>query len=99
LEPLITQLVYLAVSPENLDALVREAVENARQSRMEAGVLRFEVLQQVDNPTQLVLYEVYDSTEALEAHRQTSHFKRWQEKALPLLSKPRDRTLYQVIEP
>ena len=96
---MITQLVCLVVSPENLDALVREAVENARQSLLEGGVRRFDVLQQVDNPTQLVLYEVYDSTEALESHRQTTHFKRWQEKALPLLSKPRERTLYQMLEP
>ena len=96
---MIVQIVLLAVAPENLDALVREAVENARQSLTEAGVRRFDVLQEVDNPTQLVLYEVYDSTEALEAHRQTSHFKRWQEIAVPLLSKPRERTVYQVLEP
>ena len=96
---MIVQIVLLAVAPENLDALVREAVENARQSLTEAGVRRFDVLQEVDNPTQLVLYEVYDSTEALEAHRQTSHFKRWQENAGPLLSKPRERTHYQVLEP
>ena len=95
---MIAQIVLLTVAPENLDALVREAVENARQSLLEDGVRRFDLLQQADEPTKLVLYEVYDSFEALETHRLTSHFKRWQEKAVPLLSKPRERTVYQVIE-
>jgi quinol monooxygenase YgiN len=91
-------MVYLSVAPENREALVHEARENARQSLLEEGVRRFDVLQQADDPTKLALYEVYDSFEALETHRLTSHFKRWQEKAVPLLSKPRKRTVYQVIE-
>ena len=95
---MITQIVYLSVAPENREALVHEARENARQSLLEDGVRRFDVLEQADDPTKLVLYEVYDSSEALETHRLTSHFKRWQEKAVPLLSKPRERTVYQLIE-
>jgi quinol monooxygenase YgiN len=94
----IVQLVYLSVAPENRDALIHEASENARQSLLEAGVHRFDVLQQADDPTKLVLYEVYDSSESLDAHRQTLHFKRWHEIAIPLLSKPRERILYHLVE-
>jgi (4S)-4-hydroxy-5-phosphonooxypentane-2,3-dione isomerase len=95
---LIAQIVYLSVAPKNRDALVFEAMENARQSLKENGVQRFDVLHQADNPNKLALFEVYDSPKSLDAHRQTSHFKRWQEKALPLLSKPREKILYQIIE-
>jgi (4S)-4-hydroxy-5-phosphonooxypentane-2,3-dione isomerase len=96
---LIAQIVYLTAAAENREALILEALENARQSRLEEGIRRFDVLQQSDDPNRLILYEVYDSPETLEAHRQTIHFKRWHDNALPLLSKPRERTLFQVLDP
>jgi (4S)-4-hydroxy-5-phosphonooxypentane-2,3-dione isomerase len=95
---MIAQIVYLTVEPENSEKLTREALANASASRLEPGVLRFDVLQNVDDPTRIVLYEVYASADALEAHRQTAHFKHWQEHGVPLLAKPRERAAYDVID-
>lgn len=95
---MLAQLVYLSVSDDNRETLVAEALANARESLKEPGVLRFDVLQQVDNPNLLLLYELYESPEVLVAHQQTAHFKRWQENAIPLLTKPREKLLYTPLE-
>lgn len=94
---MIAQIVYLTVSPENRDALLYEIRANARESRKENGVMQFDILQQDEKPGSFVLYEVYESSEALEAHRNSAHFKRWQEFGVPLLSGPREKALYQKI--
>ena len=91
--------VYLEVQPENLEAFKVEASVNARATLTEPGALRFDFLQQTDEPTKFMLYEVYRSAEAFEEHQQTEHFKRWVEKGVPLLVGDRTRVLYKNIEP
>jgi autoinducer 2-degrading protein len=94
---MIVQVVYLEVKPEALNEFIGEASANAEESRKEAGVIQFDLLQQQDSPTRFMLYEVYRDEAALEAHRHTAHFKRWTEVGVPLLAKPRERMLYRLI--
>jgi len=96
---LLIQVVYLKVQPEKMDIFLAEATANARASLSEPGVVRFDFLQQADAPTKFMLYEVYRSAEALEAHRHTEHFKRWVEKGVPTLVGERVRVIYRNIEP
>jgi len=91
--------VYLQVKPENLEIFKVEATVNARASDAEPGCLRFDFLQQQDDPTKFMLYEVYRSEDAFKAHQQAEHFKRWVEKGVPLLEGDRMRVAYQNIEP
>jgi len=91
--------VYLEVKPENLEAFKEEAAVNARASDAEPGCLRFDFLQQREDPTRFMLYEVYRSEEAFKSHQQTDHFKRWVEKGVPLLEGERTRVMYQNVEP
>ncbi|MEW5827396.1 MAG: antibiotic biosynthesis monooxygenase [Chloroflexota bacterium] len=96
---MLIQIVYLEVKPEKMDTFIAEAAANARASLSEPGVVRFDFLQQTDAPTKFMLYEVYRSAEALEAHRHTGHFKRWVEKGVPTLAGERVRVMYRNIEP
>lgn len=91
--------VYLEVKPENIETFKVEAAINARASNQEPNCLRFDFLQQADQPTRFMLYEVYRSEEAFKAHQQTEHFKRWVEKGVPLLVGDRVRVVYQNIFP
>ena len=50
--------VHVHVKPECVEAFQEATRLNARQSLLEAGVRRFDVLQQQDDPTQFVLVEV-----------------------------------------
>ena len=50
--------VFVHVTPESVDAFRAATVENARNSVKEPGVVRFDVIQQDDDPTQFVLVEI-----------------------------------------
>ena len=93
------QVVYLEAQPDKLDTFLAEATVNARASLTEPGVVRFDFLQQADTPTKFMLYEVYRSSNDLEAHKETDHFKRWVEKGVPTLIGERIRVIYNNLEP
>jgi quinol monooxygenase YgiN len=68
-------LVMVTVKTDMLDAFERALLHNARESvKRDAGCLRFDVCQQVDDPARWVLYEVYDEPAAHAAHRESPHF-------------------------
>jgi (4S)-4-hydroxy-5-phosphonooxypentane-2,3-dione isomerase len=45
----------------------------------EAGCLRFDVLQDSDDPSTICLYEVFRTEEDLAIHRAQAYYKRWME--------------------
>lgn len=92
---MLVQVVYLEVQSEKLEAFLAEARANVQASRAEAGVIQFDLLQQIDSPLRFMLYEVYRDEAALEAHRHTPHFQRWVEKGVPLLTGERVRVMYR----
>ena len=65
------------MKPGSEEAFRQASLANARQSTEEAGVARFDVIQQVDDPCQFVLVEVYKSEDAPAAHKETSHYLNW----------------------
>ena len=55
-------------------------LDDARGSNNdEPGCLRFDVLQDSENPNRIHLYEVYKDHAALDAHRQAPHYTKWRE--------------------
>lgn len=78
--------VNLTIQPTQVDAFMRQALENAAQSKAEPGCRQFDVLVDPKDSTQVLLYEIYDDEAALEAHQQTPHFKKYLTDAVPLLS-------------
>jgi (4S)-4-hydroxy-5-phosphonooxypentane-2,3-dione isomerase len=94
---MIAQIVYLEVQPQLLEPFILEVKANVLASRQEWGVAQFELLQQLDNPLKFMLYEVYNSAEDIESHRQTSHFKRWLEVGVPMLTGERVRIMYEKL--
>jgi (4S)-4-hydroxy-5-phosphonooxypentane-2,3-dione isomerase len=95
---MIAQVVTLQIQPDKLDIFLAEIMSNVRASREEPGVAQFELLQQADDAFRFMLYEVYLDENALEAHRQTTHFKHWVEFGVPLLAGERKRTIYKLVE-
>lgn len=68
-------LVQVTVRPDMLSEFEEALLHNARESvARDKGCVRFDVSQQVDDPTRWVLYEVYDTPAAHALHRQSSHF-------------------------
>jgi quinol monooxygenase YgiN len=51
--------VHVHVKPEYIEAFRAATLENARNSVQEPGVVRFDVIQQEDDPTRFILVEIY----------------------------------------
>lgn len=56
----------------------------------EQGCLRFDVYQNVNDPTELYLYEVYVNPDAFDYHKSTPHIKQWVEEVKDWYDTSRD---------
>ena len=68
----VARYVVAAGHEETVVGLLRA---NAEASRQEPGCLEFSVLQDVDDPARILLYEQYTDEEAFQSHRRTPHFR------------------------
>lgn len=91
--------VFVRVLPGREDAFAAASAENSRRSLAEPGVARFDVLQQVDDPTRFTLIEVYRTEADVAAHKQTAHYAAWVDAVGDLLAEPRSRTIHRSIAP
>lgn len=91
--------VHIHVKPEYIEAFKEATLENARNSIQEPGVVRFDVIQQADDPTRFMLVEVYRTPEDPARHKETAHYNRWREVAEPMMAEPRSRTIYTNLFP
>jgi len=78
--------VNITIKPENVDAFMQKALENARAARGEPGCRQFEVLASPDDKASVMLFEVYDDQKAFEAHQAGAAFKKYVAEAVPLLA-------------
>jgi autoinducer 2-degrading protein len=81
--------VTLFVKPENVEAFIAATLDNARNTRKEAGNLRFDVLRAEDDPTRFMLYEVYQQKDDFAKHQQTEHYARWKSAVTDWMAQPR----------
>jgi (4S)-4-hydroxy-5-phosphonooxypentane-2,3-dione isomerase len=91
--------VYVHVKQESIDAFKEVTSENARNSVLEAGIARFDVVQQADDPTRFVLIEVYRDEEAPARHKETSHYLNWRDQAMDMMAEPRSSVKYGNVFP
>jgi (4S)-4-hydroxy-5-phosphonooxypentane-2,3-dione isomerase len=69
-------LVEFTIKSGSIERFRELIVANARASlRDEEGCRRFDVLSPADDPTRIVLYEIYDNDRAFELHLQTPHYR------------------------
>ena len=91
--------VHVHVRPEWIEAFKQATLENAAKSIQEAGNVRFDVLQQSEDPTRFVLVEVYKTAEASAAHKETAHYKLWRDAVMKMMTEPRQGIRYANIFP
>ncbi|MGD0744659.1 MAG: antibiotic biosynthesis monooxygenase [Verrucomicrobiota bacterium] len=91
--------VHAHVKPDRVEAFKAATRLNARLSLLELGVLRFDVLQQQDDPTRFVLVEVYRDPEAADAHKKTQHYPAWRDAVAPMMAEPRFSVKFNKVFP
>jgi len=91
--------VFVHVTPESVDAFRAATVENARNSVKEPGVVRFDVIQQDDDPTQFVLVEIYRTDDDPARHKETAHYAVWRDTVASMMAEPRRSLKYREVFP
>lgn len=89
--------VSIRVKEEHISTFKEVSAENAKYSLQEAGVIRFDVLQQQDDPCEFLFVEVYKAPEDQQSHRQTAHFKKWRAAVTNMLATPYSFKLYNHV--
>jgi autoinducer 2-degrading protein len=81
--------VTVFAKPEYVDRFVEAALDNARNTRGEAGNVRFDVLRHEEEAGRFMLYEVYKTKEDFAKHQQTEHYLRWKQTVADWMAQPR----------
>jgi autoinducer 2-degrading protein len=91
--------VHVRVKPDAVEGFRAATLANAGASVREPGVARFDVVQQLDDPTRFILVEVYRSADAAAAHKETAHYATWRDTVAPMMAEPRQGVKYANVFP
>jgi len=92
-------VVRLKIKADSIDKFMDAVKVNGKAAReAEPGCRSFDILQDPQDPTTAMLYEVYDDAAAFEAHQQTPHFKMYLDTALQWLDH-RERQVMTRVAP
>ena len=91
--------VFLHVKADHIETFKELTMDNARNSRKEPGCVRFDILQQLDDPTRFEFIEVYKDSSDIDHHKSTDHYARWADNVGQYLEEPRSRNLLTNVDP
>ena len=91
--------IYVHVKPDKVEDFKNITLKNAQSSIQELGILRFDILQQEDDPTRFLLEEIYKNNDAIGKHKETAHYADWRDAVESLQLEPRNKITYVKISP
>ncbi len=98
-QELLVVHVQVHVKPDAVEAFRTASLANAAASRREPGVVRFDVVQDLEDRARFVLVEVYRGGAAAAAHKETDHYKTWRDAVAPLMAEPRTSRKFAAVSP
>ncbi|MDF7800384.1 putative quinol monooxygenase [Pontiellaceae bacterium B1224] len=90
--------VFIHVKPDCVEDFKAATLANAKNSIQEAGIARFDFLQDAD-PNRFVLIEVYRTPEDAVRHKETAHYQTWRDTVADMMAEPRSSVKYTNIAP
>ncbi|MFN7701527.1 MAG: putative quinol monooxygenase [Deltaproteobacteria bacterium] len=91
--------VFVHVVPDHIDTFIAATELNARASRAEPGVLRFDLLREEGSPDRFLLLEIYRTDEDPARHKETAHYAAWKTAVEPWMASPRRSVKYRAVDP
>jgi (4S)-4-hydroxy-5-phosphonooxypentane-2,3-dione isomerase len=91
--------VHIHVRTESVQAFCEATIENARNSVRESGIAKFDVVQQIDDPTRFVLVEAYHDEAATKAHKETPHYVKWRDTVASMMAETRTSVKFTNLFP
>ncbi len=92
-------VVNIHVKDDCIEAFKAATIENASNSIKEPGIARFDVIQQVDEPSRFVLIEVYRTADDPAKHKETGHYKKWRDTVEDMMAEKRFSIKYNSVFP
>jgi len=96
---MIVTCVHVHVKPESVKEFIAASTANHLESVKEKGNLRFDFVQQADDPCRFMIYEAYESDDAAAAHKSTPHYLRWRDVVRDMMAEPRNGVKYIILQP
>jgi (4S)-4-hydroxy-5-phosphonooxypentane-2,3-dione isomerase len=96
---MIATLVYVHVKTENIEEFIEASIINHEASIKEDGNMRFDVLQDENNPRRFILYEAYESVEKAAKHKKTEHYLKWRKTVASYMVDQRLGVRYKGVRP
>ncbi|NRP21244.1 (4S)-4-hydroxy-5-phosphonooxypentane-2,3-dione isomerase [Ensifer adhaerens] len=93
---MLIQMVSINVKEGHAAEFLEAFRINYEGTRSEPGNLRFDVLRDPQDENTFLIYEVFQSAEALEEHRKTEHYKECVRMIDPILAGPRTKVYYNA---
>jgi autoinducer 2-degrading protein len=84
-----TTLVHMRIKPEHVEAFIEACRLNHEASIREPGNLRFDFLQDPEDPTRFIFYEAYRTEHDAALHKQTLHYATWRDTVADMMAEPR----------
>ena len=96
---MIVTCVHVYVKADHIDDFIQATTPNHYGSVQEVGNLRFDLLQDANDPTHFMLYEAYQSQEEAAKHKETTHYKVWRATVAEWMAQPRNGVKYKLLLP
>lgn len=92
-------IVHVYVKPAHIAEFIAATKINHENSTKEPGNLRFDILQDEKDPSKFVLYEAYETEEAVKAHKETAHYAVWRDTVANWMAQPREGIKHTMLFP
>ncbi len=97
---MFVQLVHIRLKPGCVEEFLDVFRINYEGTRAEPGNYRFDVLQDPEDQNHFVIYEVFENEAAVDAHRQTEHYRRTTEGLKALMATgERQKQFFSLVMP
>jgi len=96
---ILATTVNIYVKKDKVNDFILATIENHKGSVEETGNIRFDFMQDNNDPTHFTLYEVFEDYEAVARHKKTAHYLKWRETVQDWMEKPRTSTPHTIIVP
>jgi (4S)-4-hydroxy-5-phosphonooxypentane-2,3-dione isomerase len=96
---MIVTCVHVTVKSEKINEFIAATMQNHEQSVKEPGNLRFDFVQNAQEPDKFMLYEAYESESAAFEHKNTAHYLKWRDTVADWMAEPRTGVKYIILAP
>ena len=91
--------VFVHVHAHRVGDFIAATLENARNSVQEPGIVRFDLVQQDEDPTRFLLIEIYRTPQDPARHKETAHYATWRDAVELMMAEPRRSVKYHALFP